>query len=91
MLTESTFDMDTAENGGIVRKTVPALSALNKLEGPVALGLVKVLAKKIDPEPTLQERLEAASGVCKLRARDIEQYDPAIGIYLVGHRIGLID
>src|SRR4029450_1455534 len=30
VLTDSTFDMDTAESGHIVRKTVPALSALNE-------------------------------------------------------------
>jgi benzoyl-CoA 2,3-dioxygenase component B len=30
VLTDSTFDMDTADNGHIVRKTVPALSALNE-------------------------------------------------------------
>jgi len=30
VLTDSTFDMDTADNGRIVRKTVPALSALNE-------------------------------------------------------------
>src|SRR5215217_4554058 len=30
VLTDSTFDMDTAESGRIVRKTVPALSALNE-------------------------------------------------------------
>src|SRR5207253_11037314 len=30
VLTESTFDMDTAEAGRIVRKTMPALSALNE-------------------------------------------------------------
>jgi benzoyl-CoA 2,3-dioxygenase component B len=30
VLTDSTFDMDAAENGRIVRKTVPALSALNE-------------------------------------------------------------
>jgi hypothetical protein len=63
---------------------VPAVTAYNKLEAPVALGLVKVLAKKVAPEPSLHERLEAAIGVCQLRARDIEEYDPRIGIYLVG-------
>ena len=30
MLSNSTFDIDTAEDGRIVRKTVPALSALNE-------------------------------------------------------------
>ena len=30
VLTDATFDIDTAENGRIVRKTVPALSALNE-------------------------------------------------------------
>jgi hypothetical protein len=63
---------------------VPAITAFAKLEAPVALGLVKILAKKVTPEPTVHERLEAAIGVCQLKARDIEEYDARIGIYLVG-------
>jgi len=63
---------------------VPALSTLTKVEGPVALGLVKVLARKLDPEPTLKERLEATYGICNLKARDVDGYEPGIGIYLVG-------
>jgi hypothetical protein len=69
----------------LAESQVPALSALGgKVEGPVVLGLVKVLAKKTNPEPSLQERLEAALGICQLKARDVTEYDPAIGIYLAG-------
>jgi ribosomal protein S17E len=69
---------------------VPAVSAYdpkNKVEGPVALGLVKVLAKKIQPEPALLERVEAAIGVCEF-TKDVTEYDPKIGIYLVGETLG---
>jgi len=63
---------------------VPAISSVGKLEGNVAQGLLKVLAKKNALEPSFTERFEAAIGVCQMRSRDVEEYDPAIGIYLVG-------
>src|SRR5438132_9418261 len=68
---------------------VPAVSAIdpkNKIEGHVALGLVKVLAKKVQPEPSIQERVEATIGVCQF-TKYVEQYDPKIGIYLVGETL----
>jgi hypothetical protein len=64
----------------------PAISALDKkakIEGPVALGLIKVLSKKIEPEPSLKERIAAAAGVCQF-TKYVDEYDPKIGIYLVG-------
>jgi hypothetical protein len=63
---------------------LPAVSSVGKIEGPVALGLVKVLAQKTEPAPSLAERLEAAIGIGTMKARDIEEYDPAIGVYLFG-------
>lgn len=66
---------------------VPAVSALKgKIDGPVAVGLIKVLAKKVEPEPSVAERVEAAIGVCHF-TKYVEEYDPKIGVYLVGEAI----
>jgi hypothetical protein len=63
----------------------PAVSSLgDAVEGPVALGLVKVLAKKVQPEPSIRERAEAARGICYF-TKYVEEYDPKIGVYLVGN------
>ena len=63
---------------------VPAVTAMNgKVEGPVAETLLKVLAKKVLPEPSIQERLEAAIGVCYFN-KFVEEYDPKIGVHQVG-------
>ena len=66
---------------------VPAVTAYKgTLEAPVAAGLVKVLAKKVQPEPSIHERLEAAIGVCQF-TKYVDEYDPKIGIYLVGETL----
>jgi len=63
----------------------PAVSSLgDAVEGPVAVGLVKVLAKKVQPEPSIRERAEAARGICYF-TKYVEEYDPKIGVYLVGN------
>lgn len=63
---------------------VPAISSLGEtVEGPVVVGLVKVLAKKAQPDPGMRERVEAAIGVCHF-TKYVEEYDPKIGVYLVG-------
>ncbi|MCS7045459.1 MAG: hypothetical protein NZO58_03790 [Gemmataceae bacterium] len=69
----------------LAQAATPALSAFDKsgkVEGPVALALIKVLAKKVWPEPQIHERIEAAIGVCQFN-KYIEEYDPKIGLYLV--------
>jgi hypothetical protein len=66
---------------------VPAVTAYKgSLEAPVAASLVKVLAKKVQPEPSIHERLEAAIGVCQF-TKYVDEYDPKIGIYLVGETL----
>ena len=45
-----------------------------------------MLAKKVQPEPSIQERIEAAIGVCQF-TKYVEEYDPKIGIYLVGETL----
>ena len=62
---------------------VPAVTSLGgKVEGNVALGLLKVLSKKVQPEPSMQERVEAAIGVCHF-TKFVEEYEPQVGIFLV--------
>src|SRR5207249_725537 len=42
----------------------------NKINGPVAYGLLRALARNkeaLNPPPTLNDRLEAAIGICMLR------------------------
>lgn len=73
----------------LAQSQTPAISALDKnakIEGPVALGLIKVLSKKIEPEPSLKERIAAAVGVCRF-TKYVDEYDPKIGIYLVGETL----
>ncbi|MCI0685000.1 MAG: hypothetical protein L0Y71_23125 [Gemmataceae bacterium] len=66
---------------------VPAVTAYKgKLEGPVAGGLIKILSKKVQPPPSLSERLEAAIGVCYF-TKYVEEYDPKIGLFLVGEAL----
>lgn len=68
---------------------VPAVTAYKgSLEAPVAAALVKVLAKKVQPAPSIHERLEAAIGVCQFtNLQYVPEYDPKIGVYLVGEAL----
>ncbi|GEM_PF-5023737 len=67
------------------KTSVPAVTSLEgKIEGNVALGLIKVLSKKVQPEPSMQERVEAAIGVCHF-TKFVEEYDPQVGIFLVAN------
>ena len=71
---------------------VPAVSALkreNVVKGPVAYELIKVLMKSgkeaLDPAPTIQERTEAALGLCQLKdSLGDANYNPAVAVYAVG-------
>ncbi|HZZ81172.1 MAG TPA: hypothetical protein VFE62_21900, partial [Gemmataceae bacterium] len=71
----------------------PAVAAIPKKkmvaapEGPVAYTLLNVLAGNVTPPPTLQEKVEAALGVCAFKYPNMADYDPQLGIYLVGRTI----
>jgi hypothetical protein len=58
----------------------------NKVEGPIAPTLLRVLSPKggLVPEPGLPERVEAAIGVCQLNYAKSPNYYPETGFYLVG-------
>lgn len=64
----------------------PALKRLERKDGLVAPTLMKVLAKKggIQPPPDLQEKVEAALGLCILEYPKMPEYLPEPAIYLVG-------
>jgi hypothetical protein len=63
---------------------------LSKVNGPVAVGLMRILQKgTLTPPATLAERTEAAIGVCKLRGPnnkpiDNEAYRSDLAVALVG-------
>jgi hypothetical protein len=58
----------------------------NKVEGPIAPTLLRVLSPKggLDPAPGLSERLDAAVGICQLNYAKSPTYQPETGVYLVG-------
>jgi hypothetical protein len=58
-----------------------------KVEAPAAYTLLRVLSPGKDamaPAPSLSEKCEAAIGVCQMDAKLIEEYQPEVGVYLVG-------
>jgi hypothetical protein len=71
----------------------PAVLAVNKkkkdiLQGPVAPTLLKVLAgRDIKPSPSLQEKIEAALGLCAMKHPNMPEYDPSVPAYLIGRTI----
>jgi hypothetical protein len=67
------------------------IDKVNKVNGPVAYGLLKVLARNkeaLNPPASLTERMEAAIGICNLKfnskAEPRELYQPDVGLYLTG-------
>jgi hypothetical protein len=73
----------------------PAVLAVNKkqakkdiLQGAVAPTLLKVLAgRDIKPPPSLQEKIEAALGLCALKHPNMPEYNPSLATYLIGRTI----
>jgi hypothetical protein len=72
----------------LAQTRVPAMAVQKtKVQVPVALGLLKVLAPEANglaPSSSLSEKSEAAIGLCRLKAGAIEQYKPEAAVYLVG-------
>jgi hypothetical protein len=72
----------------LAQAQAPAVEVVKgKVEGPVAYHLLRVLAGGKDglsPPPSLTEKAEAAIGVCLLKSKEVEDYQPEAGIYLVG-------
>ena len=71
----------------------PAVSAFNagkiqKLDGLVAPTLMKVLIKgAISPPTTIQEKIEAALGLCAMEYPNMPEYQPEIAMNLVGRTL----
>jgi hypothetical protein len=82
--------------GFVRREAVKALAATRlpalvvqkgKVEAPVALALLRVLAPEkngLTPVSSLSERAEAAIGLCRIKPSVFEQYQPEAAICLVG-------
>jgi putative SOS response-associated peptidase YedK len=61
------------------------VAKVTHLERPTALALLRVLRKDgIQPEPSLAEQVAAATGVCRLRSKELDQYNPDYAAYHVG-------
>ncbi|MSU78118.1 MAG: hypothetical protein EXS16_08485 [Gemmataceae bacterium] len=58
-----------------------------QMEGLVAPTLLRILTDKLDPPPSLQEKLEAAHGVCSFKYPKMPDYNPDVAIYLVGRTL----
>lgn len=56
-------------------------------KGLVAPTLMKVLANNLQPEATLQEKIEAAIGLCQMKYTDMPEYNAEIGVYLTGRML----
>jgi hypothetical protein len=66
---------------------VPAVEVNNqKVSAPVAKSLLRVLDPKggMEPSPSLQEKVEAAIGICQIKVIPNTLYIPDEGIYRVG-------
>jgi hypothetical protein len=53
-------------------------------EGAAAHTLLNVLAGNLQRPPTLQEKVEAALGLCSMKYPNMPEYEPQLGIYLIG-------
>lgn len=68
---------------------VPAMDVQKKgkVVAPVSYALLRVLVPGKDglnPPPSLPEKVEAAIAIFKLKAKDIDAYQPEPGLYLAG-------
>lgn len=53
-------------------------------QGAVAHTLANVAAGNLQPSPSLQEKVEAALGLCGMKYPQMPEYEPQVAIYLVG-------
>jgi hypothetical protein len=65
-------------NANVVKKVI-------HIERPTAWVLLRLLRKDgFQPEPSLAEQVAAAVGVCRLRTKELDQYNPDYVAYHVG-------
>jgi hypothetical protein len=73
---------------GQMRRPALAIDKQGKVAGPIAHDLLRILADKtLMPTSSLSERLEAAVGLCQLRADPNSTYTQDVALYLVGRFI----
>ncbi|HLJ96811.1 MAG TPA: hypothetical protein VKU02_26795 [Gemmataceae bacterium] len=64
------------------------VAKVTHIERPTAWALLRVLRKDgIQPEPGLAEQVAAAAGVCRLRSKELDPYNPDYVAYHVGRFI----
>jgi hypothetical protein len=75
----------------LAKAEVPAVTAHpkaidKKLDGLVAPTFIRVIAKAggLQPAPTLQEKIEAALGLCAMQYPNMPEYNADLGVYFVG-------
>ena len=67
---------------------VLALKKPEKKEGLLAPTLLRVLSKDgLEPPASLQEKIEAALGLCAMKYPNMPEYEPAVAIYLIGRTL----
>jgi hypothetical protein len=67
----------------------PAVTAYKKqLEGEVAPTLLRVLANDIEPPAKMQEKIEAAVGLCAMKYDKMPEYNHEVATYLIGRMLG---
>ncbi len=58
-----------------------------EIEGLVAPTLFRVLANDLPLAPTIQEKLEAVHGVCRIKSTNLSDYNADLAVYLVGRTL----
>ena len=82
---EAIVSLAAAGTPAVYAFTKPPVKDLPPDAGHVAPTLLKVLIKgAIHPEPTIQEKIEAALGLCAMEYTNMPEYQPDAAIYLVG-------
>jgi hypothetical protein len=67
---------------------VPIDKKTRRIDRTTALVLLKLMRADAQPkEPTLEEQVAAATGICRLQARLLEQYNPDYAAYQIGRFI----
>ncbi len=82
---EAIMSLAAAGTPAVFAFTKPPVKDTPKDAGHVAPTLMKVLIKgAIQPDPTIQEKVEAALGLCAMEYANMPEYQPEVAVYLVG-------
>jgi hypothetical protein len=76
-----------AQAGAPAVVAVPNKKMAASPEGAAAHTLMNVLAGNLQPPATLQEKVEAALGLCSMKYPNMPEYEPQVAVYLVGRTL----